>query len=94
MKEKLSAMMDGELSEHEQAQVLAELSRDPKLRKTWERFQIIRAALSKELDVVVSVDLGDRIFQRGGELVTDILYRRSLGYRESLQVRFQRNVSD
>ncbi len=68
MKEKLSAMMDGELGGDEQARVLAELSRDPELKKTWERFQIIRAALSKELDVVVSVDLGDRIAERIREL--------------------------
>ncbi len=68
MKKKLSAMMDGELSEHEQARVLAELSRDPELKKTWERFQIIRAALNKELDAVVSVDLGDRIAEGIREL--------------------------
>lgn len=68
MKEKLSAMMDGELSEHEQARVLAELSRDPELKKTWERFQIIRAALTDELSAIVSADLGDRIAQRIREL--------------------------
>lgn len=68
MKEKLSAMMDGELSEHEQASVLAEISRDPELKKTWQRFQIIRATLSKELDAVLSIDLGDRIAERVDEL--------------------------
>lgn len=73
MKEKLSAMMDGELSEHEQASVLSELSRDPELKKTWQRFQIIRATLRKELDEVVSVDLGDRIAENVRQLPSFVL---------------------
>lgn len=68
MKEELSAMMDGELSEHEQARVLTALAQDPELKKTWQRFQIIRATLSKQLDEIVSLDLGDRIAESIREL--------------------------
>ncbi len=49
MKESLSAMMDAQLSESEQVHLLTELSRDPELRKTWERYHLIRAVLNKEL---------------------------------------------
>lgn len=64
MKERLSAMMDAQLSESEQARLLAELSHDPELRKTWERYHLIRAALSKELSLVVPTGLSERIVER------------------------------
>lgn len=64
MKESLSAMMDAQLSEDEQAHVLTALSRDPELRKTWERYHLIRAALGKELGPVVPTGLSERIAAR------------------------------
>ncbi|MFQ6006841.1 MAG: sigma-E factor negative regulatory protein [Woeseia sp.] len=64
MKESLSAMMDAQLSEAEQARVLAAVSHDPELGKTWERYHLIRAVLSKELGSVVPTGLSDRIADR------------------------------
>ncbi len=49
MKESLSALMDGELGEHEQAELIADLARDTDLARAWERYHLIRAALRKEL---------------------------------------------
>lgn len=52
MNEKLSALVDNELSEIEERRVLAELGRDPALRATWDRYHLIRASLRKELEQV------------------------------------------
>ena len=48
MSEKLSALMDNELSELEERRLLKELESDQGLRVTWERYHVIRAALRKE----------------------------------------------
>lgn len=61
MKERLSALMDGELSEHEQAQLLADLTRDPELAQTWEHYHVIRAALRKELGPLMLGGLSERV---------------------------------
>ncbi|MDX1488168.1 MAG: sigma-E factor negative regulatory protein [Acidiferrobacterales bacterium] len=61
MKESLSALMDGELSEHEQAQLLADLARDPQLARVWERYHLIRAALRKELGPMMFGGLTEQV---------------------------------
>jgi sigma-E factor negative regulatory protein RseA len=61
MKESLSALMDGELSEHEQVQLLADLACDSELARAWERYHLIRAALRKELGPVVFGGLSERV---------------------------------
>jgi sigma-E factor negative regulatory protein RseA len=48
MSEKLSALMDNELSELEERRLLKELESDASLRATWERYHLIRAAMRKE----------------------------------------------
>jgi len=48
MSEKLSALMDNELSELEQRRLLEELKGDANQRATWERYHVIRGALRKE----------------------------------------------
>ena len=48
MSEKLSALMDNELSELEQRRLLKELEGDANLCATWERYHVVRAALRKE----------------------------------------------
>lgn len=68
MKESISALMDAQLSEPERLRLLTELSHDHELRKTWERYHIIRAALSKDLGPVISAELGDRIATHVHEL--------------------------
>lgn len=64
MKEKLSAFVDGELSEHEQKQLLRELTTNPELSRMWERFHVIRAAVKHELDMTVSPKTADHIFEK------------------------------
>jgi sigma-E factor negative regulatory protein RseA len=67
MKESLSALMDGELSEHEQAEVLAQLAKQPELTRTWERYHLIQAALRKELGPLVLAGLSERVVQYFGK---------------------------
>lgn len=67
MKESLSALMDGELSEHEQAQLLADLARDPELARAWERYHLIRAALRKELGPMTFGGLSEQVARGIGD---------------------------
>lgn len=67
MKESLSALMDGELSEHEQAQLLADLARDAELARAWERYHLIRAALRKELGPMMFGGLNEQVTRGIGE---------------------------
>lgn len=68
MKESLSALMDGELSEHEQAQLLADLARDAELARAWERFHLIRAALRKELGPMMFGGLSEQVARGIGDI--------------------------
>lgn len=78
MKESLSALMDGELSEHEQTEVLAELASQPELARTWERYHLIQAALRKELGGDVLTGLSERVVQYIGKpLVSPATARRN-----------------
>ncbi|GMQ90545.1 MAG: hypothetical protein BMS9Abin10_0938 [Gammaproteobacteria bacterium] len=78
MKQSISALMDAELSEHEHARVLKALVRDHDLRATWERYHVIRAALSKDLGPLLSADLSSRIAERVRQLPTP---DRAAGFR-------------
>jgi sigma-E factor negative regulatory protein RseA len=49
MKEKLSALMDGELDRKATGDVLQTLASDSRLRCSWERWHLIRAALHQDL---------------------------------------------
>jgi len=59
MKTRISALMDGELEDHEVAETLRALRRSPELRREWCDCQLIGAALRRErglgLDVVARV---------------------------------------
>src|SRR5712692_4440435 len=61
MKEKISALLDTELKGRERDRILAELKRDSGLRKVWERYHLISAALRNELEIVVTPKLADRV---------------------------------
>jgi hypothetical protein len=61
MKEKISALLDAELKGRERHRVLAELSGNFELRKAWERYHLISAALRNELEILVAPNLADRI---------------------------------
>jgi hypothetical protein len=61
MKEKISALLDAELKGRERDRVLAELNGDFELRKAWERYHLISAAMRNELEVLVNPKLADRV---------------------------------
>jgi sigma-E factor negative regulatory protein RseA len=61
MKEKLSELMDNELNDLDSLRLVRAMDGDRELRGTWERYNLMRAAMHKELSVVVSPDLADRI---------------------------------
>lgn len=56
MREKLSAMLDGELPEAEMAEVIAAVNRDPELQAMWQRYHIAGAALRGDLDTAFDQD--------------------------------------
>jgi sigma-E factor negative regulatory protein RseA len=64
MNEKLSALMDGELTELETRRVLQELEGDTALRATWERYHLVRATLRDELELAAAPGLADRLADR------------------------------
>lgn len=61
MNEKLSALLDDELSDREHDALLIEMSRDPELRGAWERYHMVRAALRNELEIMAPAGLAERI---------------------------------
>lgn len=72
MKEKLSALMDGELGELEERRVLDALTKDARLRAAWERYHLMRAAITRQLDIVAPAGLADKIAARlGSDVVMD-----------------------
>ncbi len=64
MKEKISALVDNELDELEERRVIAALEGDVELRRAWERYHLVRAALHRDLDVVVAPNAAERVAQR------------------------------
>lgn len=64
MNEQISAFVDDEVNDLERERILREIGRDPDLRSTWERYHLASTAMRRELDVVVSPGLADRIRDR------------------------------
>lgn len=61
MKEKISALVDGEADDVERARALLALRSDPELCLTWERYHLAGTAIRRELEVMVSPDVITRI---------------------------------
>ena len=61
MKEKLSALIDAELSELDERRVLRALEHDTELRCAWERYHLIKAAVTRQLGVLAPPDLAERV---------------------------------
>ena len=61
MKEKISEMLDDELNDIDHQQLIHRLREDAELRTVWERYHLMRAAIRRELDIMVSPALADRI---------------------------------
>ncbi|OGI43946.1 MAG: hypothetical protein A2150_01230 [Candidatus Muproteobacteria bacterium RBG_16_64_11] len=64
MNEKISALLDDELSARDRDRLLQEVGKDPVLRVAWERYHLIRAALHKDIGLVMNSDLASRILSR------------------------------
>ncbi len=61
LRESLSALLDGEVSQFEVRQVLREVRRDPQLQEAWQRFSRVSAAMRGD-SVKVSNDLADSVW--------------------------------
>jgi len=59
--ESLSALMDNEAAELELRQVLKQSAENEQLRHTWQRWQIVRTALRRESQQVLTADLATRV---------------------------------
>lgn len=66
MKEKLSALVDNELDDLDERRVMAALARDADLRRTWERYHLVRSALHRDLDALIPPDMAERVAARIG----------------------------
>ncbi|MFL6648179.1 MAG: sigma-E factor negative regulatory protein, partial [Sulfurifustaceae bacterium] len=64
MKEKLSALVDAELDELDERRTLNALSHDTELRATWERYHLIRTVMARELGVLATPGLPERVMAR------------------------------
>lgn len=63
MKEKISELVDNELSHLEHHRLIRTLENDLEMRKVWGRYNLIGAVIRNELDIMVSPTLADRIAQ-------------------------------
>lgn len=81
MKEQISALLDGEGNDLERERALRALGTDPALRGAWERYHLASAAIRRELEVMVSPGLADRIHERLQHETQENTARRSLSPR-------------
>lgn len=61
MKEDLSALIDAELNELDERRVLQALGSDAELRGVWERYHLIKAAVTRQLSVLAPPGLPERV---------------------------------
>lgn len=61
MKEKISSLVDTELSRVDREQVLKAVSADPEARSTWERYHLIGAAMRQEIAWTLSPGFAERV---------------------------------
>lgn len=64
MNEKLSALMDDELTEFETRRLLDEVARDPQHCAAWERYHLVRAVLRNELDIAAMPGMAETVANR------------------------------
>lgn len=64
MKEQISVLVDGESDSLERERILRAMHADPELRNTWERYHLVSTAIRRELGVVLSSGLADRVHAR------------------------------
>src|SRR5258706_9199406 len=64
IKEKLSALIDAELDDLDERRTLKALGSDAALRSTWERYHLIRAVMTRQLEVLAAPGLAERVMAR------------------------------
>lgn len=64
MKEKISALIDAELDELDERRMLDAIKHDAGLCATWERYHLIRSAITRQLSVLAPRDLSERVRMR------------------------------
>tara|TARA_B100000029_G_scaffold356432_1_gene349254 strand:- start:222 stop:929 length:708 start_codon:yes stop_codon:yes gene_type:complete len=67
IKERISALVDGELSEFESRRVLEELEEKPELRDYWKKLQITKLGLKEESLGYLGRDISKRVARELGE---------------------------
>tara|TARA_Y100001968_G_scaffold332384_1_gene390336 strand:- start:151 stop:843 length:693 start_codon:yes stop_codon:yes gene_type:complete len=86
MKEKISALADGELSDFETRRLLEEISSNPELREFWANIHLSKAVLNNGDSSFVHVDLTKKISRQIGDVIPEIIEEET---RESFfQVRY------
>lgn len=63
MNERISALIDAELDELDERRTLNAMRHDAALRATWERYHLIRGAMTRQLGVLASRDLTERVLE-------------------------------
>ncbi len=61
LREKLSALVDGELDDVEAVELLDRMSHETALKEVWQRYHLVSDALRNHLPPVASVDLVERV---------------------------------
>ena len=61
MKEKISALADGELSDFETRRILSEISSNPEYREFWKNIHQAKAALSNEESEFLDIDISNSV---------------------------------
>lgn len=71
IKERISALVDGELSEFEARRVLEEIETSPELRDYWKRLQITKMGLNDDSLGYIKTDIADRIAKELGQYASE-----------------------
>ncbi len=81
MKEKLSALLDGELTPNEIDQTVKHVAGEPQLSETWGRYHLIRDAMRGQLGGLAAQGLAKEIFAKLGDEPSILAPRRRAGVR-------------
>ena len=71
IKERISALVDGELSEFEARRILEEIEANPELRDYWLRLQISKSGLKDQSLGFIDKDISKRVAEELGESIKE-----------------------
>ena len=72
IKERISALSDGELSEFEVRRVLEEINNNPELREYWKQVQLIKSGLSDQPLGFKHSDISRKVANELGKSIEDL----------------------